>query len=97
VVVAVKEQLAQALGGATSCRLGRISRQCEKVGLGGHDALELEPYGEMDIRLGRVDDLFRIGSQHYERRACIAQVREQWDEELRKDAGLVGSLHGAPL
>jgi hypothetical protein len=97
VVVAVKEQLAQALGGATSCRLGRVCRQCQKVGIGGHDALELEPYGEMEIRLGRVDDFFMIGSQRYERCACVAQVREQWYEELRKDAGLVGSLHGAPL
>jgi hypothetical protein len=97
VVVAVKEQLAQAFGGATSCRLGRVSRQSQKVGLGGHDALELEPHGEMDIRLGRVDDFFTISSQRYERRGCVAQVREQWDEELGKDAGLVGSLHGAPL
>jgi hypothetical protein len=97
VVVTVEEQLAKAFHGAISYRLGRVSRQRQKIGLGRHNVLELEPHGEMDIRLGRVDNFFMIGTEHCERPACVAQVREQWYEELRKDTGLVGSLHGAPL
>jgi hypothetical protein len=95
--VVVEEQLAQACRGAASFRLGRVGRQRHEVGRAGDDALKLEPHGEIDIRLAPVDDSFMVGRQYRERRACVAQVREQWYEELRKDAGLVGSLHGAPL